>query len=478
MYQNTQLYIAGQWRDSIQQQTLAVINPATEKEIGHVAKASLDDVEQAVQAAQSGFEIWKNTPAQQRAKIMQKAAILLRERAAHIAELMSLEQGKPLKQAKMEVLSAADIIEWFSGEAIRSYGQVIPSRQRDVHSYTIKTPVGIVAAFTPWNFPINQVVRKLSAAVAAGCAIIVKGPEETPASPAQLVQAFHDAGIPAGVINLVYGEPAEISEYLIPHPAIQKISFTGSTVVGKQLAALAGKHMKKTTMELGGHAPVLIFKDANLDLAAKEMAAAKFRNAGQVCIAPTRFLIEKAVYEDFVEKLKNEVSQLKVGHGLDDNVDVGPMIHERAYQNIQKTIQNALQEGAELVCGGQTLEGPGYFIEPTIIKDVPLTAACMDQEPFGPLAICIPFESYDEAVTEANRLNYGLAAYAYTESNSTCLNLARDIASGMLTINHVGLGFPELPFGGLKDSGYGTEGGSEAIESYLDTRLVTVASRR
>lgn len=477
MYPNTQLYINGQWQDAQSGDSFAVINPATEQEIGRVAKAQIADLDQALQAAAQGFEVWKATSAAERAKVMKKAAHLLRERANDIARIMTLEQGKPLKQAKIETLSAADVIDWFAGEAVRSYGQVIPARQQDVHSYTVKTPVGVVAAFTPWNFPINQVVRKMSAALAAGCSIIIKGPEETPASPAQLIQAFHDAGVPKGVVNLVYGEPAEISAYLIPHPVVRKISFTGSTPVGKQLAALAGQHMKKATMELGGHAPVLIFKDADLDVAVSEMLASKFRNAGQVCIAPTRFLIEREVYDQVVEKIKQQVEALKVGNGLDEGVDVGPMIHARGYANIQKLIQNALDKGAKLVCGGHALEGNGYFMQPTVLKDVPFEADCMDKEPFGPLVLCRAFDSYSEAIQEANRLNFGLAAYAYSRSNKVCLDLGRDIQSGMLTINHVGLGLPELPFGGVKDSGYGTEGGSEAINAYFDTRLVTVAAR-
>ena len=476
MYQNTQLFIQGQWQDAQDQHTLAVINPATEETIGYVAKATQADLDLALQASEVGFQVWKKTSTHQRAKIMLKAAQLLRERAKTIAQCMTLEQGKPLKQAKGEILAAADVIDWFAGEAIRSYGQVIPSRQIDVQSFTLKKPVGVVAAFTPWNFPINQVVRKLSAALAAGCAIIIKGPEETPASPAALVQAFHDAGVPAGVIGLVYGDPAEISNYLIPHPIVRKISFTGSTAVGKQLAALAGQHMKKTTMELGGHAPVLIFKDADLDLVAKEMVASKFRNAGQVCIAPTRFLIEREVYDLFIDKLKIEVEKLKLGNGLDD-VDVGPMIHQRAYQHIQALIQDATTHGAQVVTGGQAVQGTGYFVQPTVLKDVSLDAKGMNSEPFGPLILCRAFDDYAQAIAEANRLNFGLAAYAYSQSNQTCMALAQDIEAGMLSINHVGLALPELPFGGIKDSGYGTEGGSEAIDAYLETHLVTIAAR-
>lgn len=477
MYKNTQLYINGLWQDAQNDGTIDIINPATEQVIGQVAKADLCDLDHALTAAQQGFEIWRKMPAIKRSKLMTKAAQLLRERAKHIAELMTLEQGKPLSQANTEVMLAADTIDWFAGEALRAYGRLVPPRADDVQSMVVKSPVGIVAAFTPWNFPINQIVRKLSAALAAGCAIIIKGPEETPASPAALIQAFHDAGIPAGVIGLVYGEPAVISNYLIPHPAIQKISFTGSTAVGKQLAALAGQHMKKTTMELGGHAPVLIFKDANIAQAVDDLVAAKFRNAGQVCIAPTRFLIELPIYDEFLTQLTKKVAALKVGNGLDDDTDVGPMIHARGFQRVQDLIQDAVDRGAALVYGGKPLSERGYFMQPTILKDVPTDALAMNDEPFAPLILCRAFEDYHDAITEANRLPFGLAAYAYSQNNATVMALGRDIEAGMLTINYSGLSVPELPFGGLKESGYGSEGGSEAIEAYLNTRLVTVAGR-
>lgn len=477
MYPNVQLFINGEWQDAQSGKTIAVINPATEEVIGHIAHAEKADLDKALAAAQSGFDGWKDSSPVQRSKIMRKAADLLRERADHIAQLMTLEQGKPLAQSKAEVLGAADTIDWFAEEARRTYGQVIPSRQPDVQQLTFKKPVGPVAAFTPWNFPINQVVRKLSAALAAGCSFIVKGPEDTPASPAELIRAFADAGLPAGVVNLVYGVPAEISEYLIPHPVIRKISFTGSTPVGKHLAALAGQHMKKATMELGGHAPVLVFADADLDAAARDLAGAKFRNSGQVCISPTRFLVHADVYEQFIEKFVAEVQKLKVGNGLDAGVTMGPMAHKRGLESIERFVNDAVEKGATVRTGGKRIDGAGYFFEPTVLSDVPMTARAMTDEPFGPVALINPFTHYDEAVAEANRLPYGLAAYAYTRSHATITALTNDIESGMLTINHLGFALPEVPFGGMKDSGYGTEGGSEAIESYLDTRFVTTAGR-
>lgn len=479
MYPDTQLYIDGQWRNAVAGKTTPVTNPATDEVIGSVAHAAAADLDLALDATERGFKVWRDTSAYQRANLMRKAAALLRERAEKIAAIMSQEQGKPVAQAKVEILNSADVIDWFAGEASRTYGQIIPSRSRDVQQQTLKLPVGPVAAFTPWNFPINQIVRKLSAALAAGCSIIVKGPEETPASPAELIRAFADAGVPAGVIALVYGTPAEISEYLIPHPTIRKISFTGSTRVGKHLAALAGQHMKKATMELGGHAPVLIFDDADLDAAAKELALAKFRNAGQVCIAPTRFLIQQGVYEAFVEKFTAAVRDIKLGNGLEEGVTMGPMVLQRSVEAIDAFVKDAIAQGAgaKATTGGHRVAGVGNFFEPTVLRDVPLSARAMSEEPFGPVALLRPFTTYEEAIAEANRLPYGLAAYAYSRSIATVTALGRDVESGMLSINHIGFGLPETPFGGVKDSGHGTEGGSEAIESYLETRFVTVAGR-
>jgi succinate-semialdehyde dehydrogenase/glutarate-semialdehyde dehydrogenase len=388
---------------------------------------------------------------------------------------MTLEQGKPLPEAKMETLAAADIIDWFAEEARRAYGRVIPARAEGVYQLVIKEPVGPVAAFTPWNFPINQVVRKLSAAVATGCSIIVKAPEETPASPAALIRAFVDAGIPAGVVNLVFGVPAEISEYLIPHPVIRKVTFTGSTPVGKQLSALAGQHMKRVTMELGGHAPAIVFDDADLELAAKTLAGAKFRNAGQVCVSPTRFLVQEKLYEPFVEKFVAYSKSLKVGAGTEQGVQMGPLAHDRRVPWIEGLVADARQKGAEVHTGGERIGNKGYFYQPTVLTGVSKEARMMNEEPFGPVAMIAPFSDFDEVVEEANRLPYGLAAYAFTRSAKTANAVAAKVETGMMTINHLGLALPEVPFGGVKDSGYGSEGGSEAIEAYLNTKFVTQA---
>lgn len=475
MYSDVSLFIDGTWGPASGGRTIAVINPATGDTIGTVPHASIADLDRALEAADKGFRTWRKVSAFDRSKLMRKAADILRERADSIAQLMTMEQGKPLAEAKGEVMAGADVIDWFAEEARRTYGRVIPARTEGVYQLVIKEPVGPVAAFTPWNFPINQVVRKLSCALAAGCSIIVKAPEETPASPAELIRAFADAGVPAGVINLVYGVPSEISEYLIPHPVIKKMSFTGSTVVGKQLAAIAGAHMKRVTMELGGHAPAIVFDDADVDLASRMLAGAKYRNAGQVCVSPTRMLVQEKVYEQFVEGFVAATRRVKVGDGLESGTTMGPLANARRISAMETFIGDAQQKGATVRTGGNRIGNKGNFFEPTVLTDVPMEARVMNEEPFGPLAIISPFRGFDDVVTEANRLPFGLASYAFTRSAKTANAIADSVEAGMMTINHFGLALPEVPFGGIKDSGYGSEGGSEAIEAYLNTKFVSQA---
>ncbi|MDE1172908.1 MAG: NAD-dependent succinate-semialdehyde dehydrogenase [Parvibaculaceae bacterium] len=473
MYEDVLLFINGTWKQSRSGETISIVNPATGSEIGRVAKAGTADLDEALDAAGKAFPVWRDISAFERGKIMRKAADLLRERAETIAHLMTMEQGKILPEARMETLAAADIIDWFAEEGRRTYGRLVPARRPGVSQMVVQEPVGPVAAFTPWNFPINQVVRKLSAAISAGCSIIIKGPEETPRSPAELIRCFHDAGVPAGVINLVYGVPSEISEYLIPHPTIRKISFTGSVPVGKHLAALAGLHMKRSTMELGGHGPAIVFGDANIDEASKTLVAAKFRNAGQVCVSPTRFLIEEKVFGEFVEKFTAGARQVKVGDGLAADSTMGPLVNERRLNAIEGLVADAVSKGAKLETGGSRIGNQGYFFEPTVLSNLDLSMRVLNEEPFGPLALMMPFRALDEVITEANRLPFGLAAYAWTSSGETANRLGQGIESGMITINHLGLALPEVPFGGIKDSGYGSEGGSEAIGAYLNQKFIS-----
>ncbi len=472
-YPDVLLFIDGVWRQASSGQTIPVIDPATEARIGSVAHATRDDLDAALAAAARGFEVWRKTSAYDRAKLLRRAADIVRMRVEDIATLMVRENGKPLVQARLETIAGADIIDWFAGEAQRAYGQVIPSRAPDVLTMTVKIPVGPVAAFTPWNFPINQVVRKLAAALAAGCSVIVKAPEETPASPAELIRAFADAGLPPGVANLVFGVPSEISEYLIPHPVIRKISFTGSTLVGKQLAALAGLHMKRATMELGGHAPVIVAGDADLDLALATMVPNKFRNAGQVCVSPTRFLVQDQLADAFADRFATMAAAVRVGNGMDPQTEMGPLANSRRIPALEALIDDAVAQGARLLTGGRRIGNEGWFFAPTVLGDVPPSARIMNEEPFGPVAIVNRFTALGDAIAEANRLPFALAAFAFTRDTATATQLGTEVEAGMVSINHLGLALPEVPFGGMKESGYGTEGGSEALSSYLETRLVT-----
>ncbi len=474
-YVNTQLFIDGQWQDAADGRTLAVHNPATGAEIGRVAHASQADLDRALAAAQKGFAAWRDMPAADRAKLMRKAAALIRERANEIAPLLTQEQGKPLVEAKGEVLAAADITEWFADEGLRVYGRLVPSRGNlAIRQMVINDPVGPVAAFTPWNFPINQVVRKVGPALAAGCSVLVKAAEETPAAPAAFIKAFADAGIPAGVLQLVYGNPAEISSYLIAHPVIRKITFTGSTPVGKQLAAMAGQHMKRMTMELGGHAPVIVAEDADLALAIKVAGGSKFRNAGQVCISPTRFLVHESVAKEFAEGLAAQAQALKVGDGLAEGTQMGPLANPRRVTAMAEVTQDAVSKGAKLLAGGARMGSEGNFWQPTILADVPLEAKVFNDEPFGPVAAIRSFGTLEAAIAEANRLPFGLAAYAFTRSLKNADLLTRRVESGMLWINMPAMPSAEMPFGGIKDSGYGSEGGPEAVQAYLNVRAVAV----
>lgn len=466
-------FIDGRWVDGSAADKNPIYNPATNEIIGHVHQSNQADLEAAVDAAERGFKVWRATPAFERYKILRKAAQILRDRRDTIALLLTREQGKPVAEARIEIELSADLIDWFAEEGRRGYGRAIPPRGAGVTQIAIREPVGVVAAFTPWNFPVSQAIRKIGAALAAGCAMIIKPPQETPASPAALADVFHDAGLPAGVLNLVYGRPADISNYLVPHPVIRKVSFTGSVPIGKHLASLAGLHMKRGTMELGGHAPVMVFDDADVENAAKLMAFSKYRNAGQVCVSPTRFLIQENVYEKFIDTFVAHASTIKVGSGEDPQNNMGPVVNERRRAAVEELIADAVSHGAKLRLGGQRLGNTGTFLSPAVLTEVTTDMAALNDEPFGPLALFKPFSSFDEVITEANRLPFGLASYAFTRSAKTAQDLSEAIEVGMLTINHLGLAMPETPFGGVRDSGYGSEGGTEAMDAYYNTKFVS-----
>ncbi|MGF6524944.1 NAD-dependent succinate-semialdehyde dehydrogenase [Variovorax sp. PvP013] len=475
-YTDTRLLINGEWCDAASGKTIDVVNPATGRTIGKVAHAGIADLDRALAAARSGFEAWRRIPANERATTMRKAAALIRERADAIGRLLTQEQGKPFVEARGEALAAADILEWFADEGRRVYGRIVPSRNLAAQQLVLKEPIGPVAAFTPWNFPVNQIVRKLGAALACGCSFLVKAPEETPASPAAMLQAFVDAGVPPGTVGLVFGDPAEISSYLIAHPVIRKVTFTGSTPVGKQLAALAGSHMKRATMELGGHAPVIVAEDADVALAVKASGGAKFRNAGQVCISPTRFLVHNSLKDEFARELVRHAESLKLGDGLDAATTLGPLANGRRVAAMGKILENARATGARVATGGERVGSDGNFFAPTVLTDVSLDADVFNNEPFGPIAAIRGFDTLDEAIAEANRLPYGLAGYAFTRSIANAHQLSQRVEVGMLWINQPATPTPEMPFGGVKDSGYGSEGGPEALEGYLVTKSVSIMS--
>jgi succinate-semialdehyde dehydrogenase/glutarate-semialdehyde dehydrogenase len=473
MYTSLEHYIDGNWVKASGAKAQEVINTATSKPIGELAHASKGDLDKALAAADKGFKTWRKVSAYERGKILRRAADLVRARADEIAKVLTQEQGKVFMEAKLEVQSAGDILDWYAGEGQRAYGRIIPARADGVRNMVIMEPIGPVAAFTPWNFPVTQAVRKIAAALAAGCSIIIKCPEETPGSPIGLVKALHDAGVPPGVLNLVYGVPAEISEYLIPHPIIRKISFTGSVPVGKHLNQLAASHMKRATMELGGHAPVLVFDDADVEGAAKLMGAFKYRNAGQVCVSPTRFFVHDKVYDNFVGKFIDIAKNTKVGDGLAADTRMGPLANPRRVNAIEAFVADAQDKGAKVEAGGKRIGNQGNFYEPTVLTDVPETARIMTEEPFGPIAVMLRFKETEDVLDRANKLPFGLASYAFTKDAKVATKVADALESGMVTINHFGIALPETPFGGVKDSGFGHEGGSEGLQVYLQSKFVS-----
>ncbi len=472
MYTSLEHYIDGNWVKP-SGKTQDVINPANSKTIGELGLASRGDLDKALAAVDKGFKTWRRVSAYERGKILRKAADLVRARADDIAKVLTQEQGKVLAEAKIEVLAGADIIDWFAGEGQRAYGRIIPARADGVRNMVIMEPIGPVAGFAPWNFPVTQAVRKIAASLAAGCSIIIKCPEETPGSPIGLVKAFHDAGVPPGVINLVYGVPAEISEYLIPNPIIRKVSFTGSVPVGKHLNALAASHMKRATMELGGHAPVLVFDDADIDGAAKLMGAMKYRNAGQVCVSPTRFFVHDKVYDKFVGQFVDIAKSIKVGDGLEADTKMGPVANPRRINAVEAFIADAQDKGAKVAAGGKRIGNQGNFFQPTVLTDVPENARIMNEEPFGPVAVMLRFKETDDVLARANKLPYGLASYAFTKNANTATKIADALDSGMVTINHFGIALPETPFGGVKDSGFGHEGGIEGLQVYMQAKFIS-----
>jgi succinate-semialdehyde dehydrogenase/glutarate-semialdehyde dehydrogenase len=475
MYAKLELFIDGQWLNGDSRAGEDVVNPATEKSLGRLPHASTADLDRALEAAKKGFAVWRTTSAYERAKVMRKAADLIRERHDAISKILVQEQGKVYPEARAEVRTSADIIEWYAEEGRRAYGRIVPGAVKGIRQIVTQEPVGIAAAFTPWNFPTLTPARKIGGALAAGCSLILKASEETPGACVEMVRCFADAGLPAGVLNLVFGVPATISEHLIAKDEVRKISFTGSIPVGKHLAALAAKGMKRATMELGGHSPVVVFADADPEKSADTIAAFKYRNAGQVCISPTRFYVQEPVYGRFLARFTEYAKALKLGDGLEKGVTMGPLANARRIDAMDSFVNDAKDRGGKIVTGGQRRGNQGYFYEPTVITDVPDDCKIMKEEPFGPLAPVVTFKTMDEVVERANSLPYGLAAYAFTGSAQTANLIGDALASGMVGVNSINVSTPETPFGGIKESGYGSEGGLEGLQAYLNTKFISQA---
>ena len=475
MYANLELYIDGQWLNGDGRAGEDVINPATEKPLARLPHASSADLDRALEAAKKGFAVWRAVSAYERAKVMRKAADLMRERHDVIAKILVQEEGKAYPEARAEVRTSADIIEWYAEEGRRAYGRIVPGSFKGIRQIVVQEPVGIVAAFTPWNFPALTPARKIGGALAAGCSLILKASEETPGTCVEMVRCFADAGLPPGVLNLVFGVPANISEHLIAKDDVRKISFTGSIPVGKHLAALAAKGMKRATMELGGHSPVVVFADADPEKSADTIAAYKYRNAGQVCISPTRFYVQEPVYSRFLARFTDYAKSLKLGDGLEKGVGMGPLANARRIDAMDSFVNDAKARGGKIATGGQRRGNQGYFYEPTVITDVPDDCKIMTQEPFGPLAPVVTFKTFDEVVERANSLPFGLAAYAFTGSAQTANMIGDALQSGMVGVNSINVSTPETPFGGIKESGYGSEGGLEGLQAYLNTKFISQA---
>jgi succinate-semialdehyde dehydrogenase/glutarate-semialdehyde dehydrogenase len=470
-YPRIQLFIDGEWTDGSSGTSEDVYNPATGQVIGSVPHAGPAELDRALEAAQRGFKLWSAKTTDERGQVLHRAAALIRERADRIARTMTLEQGKPFAAARGELMGSSKLLDIYAEEAKRQFGRIIPF-DHDTELTVIHQPVGPVAAFVPWNFPAGSPMRKISASLAAGCSIVIKPSEETPGTISEIVRCYAEAGVPDGVINLVFGVPAEISEHLIASPITRLVAFTGSIPVGKHLAGLAAQQMKPAMMELGGHAPVIVCADADPVLAAARTAVAKFANSGQVCTAPSRLIVHESLYDQFVESLVEQASKIKVGNGLDEGVQMGPLANPRRLEAAIELVRDAQHEGATLAYGGSPIDGPGWYFEPTVLTDVPLSARIMSDEPFSPIAPVVSYSDLDEALELANSLPYGLAAYGFTSSSATANRLKYGLEAGILSINHCGGSVPEAPSGGVKQSGYGKEGGAEGLHDYMITKRI------
>ena len=472
MYNKFGQFIDGKWQTSVNKETYDVINPATEEIIGKASKASSTDVDKALKSAEKGFVIWKKTPPWQRAYIIRKIADLMRKKSEILAKWLTLEVGKPLTEALGEVSGAADIFEWNAEETKRIYGQTVESRFENTRVHVYYQPVGVVAALVPWNFPIVLAARKISTALAAGCSVICKPDVITPGCVMEMMDIMKEAGVPAGVVNLLSGDPASISSQLISSDIVKKISITGSTRVGKLILKQAADKVQRVTMELSGHAPFIVFEDVDIKKVAEMAIAAKFRNNGQVCISPSRFYIHESKKDDFTKLFVEKTKKLKIGNGLDKGVDLGPMTTKKRLEEIEKLVEITKKEGAKVLCGGKRPAdfNKGYFYEPTVFDNVEDTHTIMKQEPFGPLVPITTFKNYDEVIERANNHELGLASYIYTNSMEKAHKTSELMETGVVAVNTPVVAVAEAPFGGIKQTGYGREGGSMGIKDYLNIK--------
>lgn len=475
-YPELKLIVGGRRLGSSGRNTQLVYDPSTGNILGEVPHVSEEDLDEALEAAAIGFAIWKRTSAVERAGVLRRTASLMRERREYLAFLIAIELGKPIAEARMEVEQAAGMFEWNADEGRRAYGRHIPSRAENIHQIAIREPVGPIAAFSPWNAPAITPSRKISGAAAAGCSVIIKPSEETPATALAIGEMLLEAGLPPQVLSIVFGEPAMISTKLIHSSTIRGITFTGSTNVGKQLAGMAVQGMKRMTLELGGHAPVVIFDDVDIDAAAKLAVTAKFRNAGQICTSPTRFYVHESLHDLFVRKFAELAGAIEVGNAFDDSARMGPLANIRRVEAMEQFVEDARSRGIEVAAGGERCGNQGYFYRPTLLASIGNHSMAANVEPFGPLASTTPFSSFEEVVEMANRLPFGLAAYALTNDLRRANAFAREVESGNVIVNHFQVSLPETPFGGLKESGVGYEGSVEGLQAFQNVKFISQAS--
>lgn len=468
-----ELLINGEWRQGSEGKTEPLFNPATEEVLTEVPHASAADIDEALQASADGFKVWRATSPLQRQAIMERAARLMEERVDDIAKTLTLEMGKPFGESKVEVGFVVDVARWYGEEGKRAYGRIVPARIPGARQMVVKEPVGPACAFVAWNFPGTNVIRKVAGALGAGCSIIIKPSEETPGTAVAIARCFQDAGLPPGVLNMVFGVPDDVSRQVLGSWIPRKVSFTGSIPVGKHLTKLSAETMKRCTMELGGHAPVIVFDDADVDKALNAAAGFKFRNAGQVCISPTRFYVQDKAYKSFVEGFTERAKAVKVGNGMDDGVEMGPLIADRRLDVMDRFVADAKDHGANITTGGERMGNQGYFYAPTVMSDVPDDAMIMTEEPFGPLAPITHFNDFDDVVERANSLPFGLASYVFTSDGGKAAKIEDALEVGLVGVNHPFVAMPETPFGGVNESGYGSEGGIEGLDAFLRTKFVT-----